>query len=88
MNPGNIADRIRMGLQAITPPDELRVVASEATTQGITEASPMLLRAWADDVLKAANKLDGQAGQHWASIAAEMRSLAWERSTGCVNGQK
>jgi hypothetical protein len=82
MNPRNISDRITAGLEAINPPLVLLTVASEATTQGIAEASPKLLQEWAADVLKAANKLEGQAGQHWASIAAELRSLAWERSTG------
>ena len=82
MNPRNIANRITAGLECINPPLCLLQVAAEATTEGIAAASATLLRAWAKDVLRAANELQGEAGQYWASIAAELRSLAWEKSTG------
>ena len=82
MNPRNIADRITAGLECISPPLCLLQVAAEATTEGITAASATLLRAWAADVLRAANELQGQSRQYWASIAAELRSMAWEKSTG------
>ena len=81
-NPANIANRISAGLESVSPPLCLLCVAAEATTEGITAASATLLRAWAADVLRAAAELQGQSGQYWVSIAAELRSLAWERSTG------
>ena len=81
MNPRNIADRITAGLECINPPLCLLCVAAEATAPGIAQASPHLLQGWAADVLRAANELQGEAGQYWASIAAELRSLAWEKST-------
>ena len=82
MNPRNIADRITAGLECVSPPLCLLQVAAEATAPGIAQASPHLLQGWAADALRAANELQGQAGQYWASIAAELRSMAWERSTG------
>ena len=85
MNPRNIANRITAGLECVSPPLCLLQVAAEATTEGSAAASAMLLQAWAADVLRAANELQGQsgqAGQYWASIASELRSLAWEKSTG------
>ena len=81
MNPRNIADRITAGLECVSPPLCLLQVAAEATTEGIAAASAMLLKEWAADVLRAAAELQGEAGQYWASIAAELRSLAWEKST-------
>ena len=80
-SPTNIANRISAGLECVSPPLCLLQVAAEATTEGIAAASAMLLQAWAADVLRAANELQGQSGQYWASIAAELRSLAWEKST-------
>jgi hypothetical protein len=80
-SPINIADRITAGLSVDAPIALIRI-AAEATTQGINEASATLLQEWAADVLAAANELPGMAGQYWASIAAELRSLAWERTTG------
>jgi hypothetical protein len=81
-SPTNIANRITAGLESINPPLTLIRIAAEATTQGINEASATLLQAWAADVLTAANELPGMAGQYWASIASELRSMAWERTTG------
>ena len=81
MNPRNIADRITAGLECVSPPLCLLQVAAEATTEGIAAASAMSLQAWAADVLRATNELQGDAGQYWASIAAELRSIAWEKST-------
>ena len=81
-NPTNIANRITAGLECISPPLCLLQVAAEATTEGIAAASAMLLQAWVADVLRAANELQGQSGQYWVSIASELRSLAWEKSTG------
>ena len=80
-SPTNIANRISAGLECVSPPLCLLHVAAEATAEGITAASANLLQAWAADVLCAANELQGSAGQYWASIAAELRSLAWEKST-------
>jgi hypothetical protein len=71
-SPTNIANRITAGLE----------IAAEATTQGINEASATLLQEWAADVLTAANEVPGMAGQYWASIASELRSMAFERMTG------
>jgi hypothetical protein len=80
-SPTNIANRITAGLSVDAPLILIRISA-EATTEGIAAASSALLQAWAVDVLAAANELPGMAGQYWASIASELRSMAWERSTG------
>ena len=81
MNPANIANRITAGLECVNPPLCLLQVAAEATAPGIAAASAKLLQTWAEDMLRAANELQGQSGQYWASIAAELRSMAWEKST-------
>jgi hypothetical protein len=79
MNPANLSARITAGLESINPPDPLLALAAEATPEGIAAASPALLQAWAADVLRVANGLRGEAGQYWAQVAADLRSLAWER---------
>jgi len=49
---------------------------------GIDSASPELLAAMANGIELAAKTHPTEAGQYWLSIAAEMRSLSYERRTG------
>jgi transcriptional regulator with XRE-family HTH domain len=49
---------------------------------GFDSASPDLLAAMAKGIETAAQSHPGAAGQYWSSIAAEMRSLSYERRTG------
>lgn len=51
---------------------------------GVQCASPDLLQALAAAILVAANEQPGVAGQFWASIAAELRAMAWEQMVGGV----
>jgi hypothetical protein len=81
MNPSNIADRITAGM-AVDPPLSLLSVAVYATRDGIKNADSAQLREWARDIYAAADELQGQGGQYWASVARELESMAHEKSTG------
>lgn len=78
MNAQNIADRIATGPQT----DRAQLLSLEATSSGIEAASPALLEDWATEVLQVANVFPGEAGQYWAQVAADLRSMAWEKMTG------
>jgi hypothetical protein len=78
MNAQNIADRIATGPQT----DRAILLAFEADAAGIEAASPTLLEDWATEVLQIANVFPGESGQYWAQVAADLRSLAWEKMTG------
>jgi XRE family transcriptional regulator, regulator of sulfur utilization len=49
---------------------------------GLDSASPELLAAMAHGIELAAKAHPTDAGQYWLSIAAEMRSISYERRTG------
>jgi hypothetical protein len=82
-NPRNAADRISMGIVSTDAHQclWLLMLASEATTEGITKASSMLLNAWAAEAHRAAEVLS-HARQYWGSIADELEHMARERCTG------
>lgn len=49
---------------------------------GVQCATPDLLQSLAAAILATANEQPGAVGQYWASIAAELRALAWEQMVG------
>ena len=81
-NPTNLADRIAEGLESVAPHPALLVLALEATAEGITAASAGLLQEWAWAIISLGYELGGGVGQDWAAIAADMRSLAYEKTSG------
>ena len=79
-SPANTAERIRQG-SIVSRHPALATLALEATPEGIAAASPMLLQAWAADVMAAAAELQGDAGQYWRSVADALKSMAMEKAT-------
>lgn len=78
MNAQNLADRIATDPQT----DHTQLLALEATAGNIEAASPTLLEGWATEVLAVANGAPGESGQYWAQVAADLRSMAYEKMTG------